>query len=65
MRKYTFIVSRTYETLVEVDADNYDDALCKLSETDIYSIELEQCCVVDEFVKDSEDNVIKDINFMH
>ena len=45
---YTFKVYRTYETIIEIEADNYVDALLKFSETDIPSVELEQCCVVEE-----------------
>lgn len=47
---HTFTVSRTYETIIEIEADNYVDALIKFAETDIYPIELEQCCVTEEFI---------------
>jgi hypothetical protein len=48
MTNYTFTINRKYETLVEIESDTYESALEKLSKTDIYSIELEQCCVVEE-----------------
>ena len=48
MENFTFIMTRTYETVIEIEADNYDEALEQLEKTDRYAIELEQCCVVDE-----------------
>lgn len=48
MQPYTFTMIRTYETIIEIDAENYEEAMKKLSETDVYAIELEQCCVTDE-----------------
>lgn len=47
---HTFTVSRTYETIIEIEADSYPAALLKFAETDIPSVEMEQCCVVEEFV---------------
>jgi hypothetical protein len=41
-------MTRVYETLIEVKAKNELDADKKLSELDIYQIELEQCCIVSE-----------------
>ena len=61
---YTFVVKRSYETLIEIEAINYEEALDKLSKTDVYTIELEQCCVFDEIVADENGNIIKDINFI-
>jgi hypothetical protein len=50
MKPYTFILTRTYETSIEIDAENYDEAVKKLSEVDVYALELEQCCCVEESV---------------
>jgi len=46
MKPFTFRMTRTYETIIEIDADNYNDAFDKLMKTDVYAIELEQCCVI-------------------
>lgn len=59
---YTFTIKRTYETIVNVDAETYYKALIKLSDKDIYSLELEQCCVIEEFVE-GEYGLIKNITF--
>lgn len=56
---HTFFMTRTYVTLIEVEADNYEDALKQLSHTDIYAIELEQCCVIKEVIKDENGIVIE------
>jgi hypothetical protein len=65
MKSYTFTMTRTYETLIEVDANDYEEAIRKLSETDVYAIELEQCCVTDEVVINEDGHTIKDINFIN
>lgn len=51
MKPFTFIMTRTYETLIEIDADNYDDAVKKLYQVDVHAIEMEQCCCVEESIK--------------
>jgi hypothetical protein len=51
MEKYTFKMTRVYETLIVVDAKNEQDASNKLKEIDVYQIELEQCCVVHETIE--------------
>ena len=51
MEKYTFKMTRVYETLIVVDAENEQDASNKLKEIDVYQIELEQCCVVHETIE--------------
>jgi hypothetical protein len=48
MEKFTFKMSRTYETIIEIDAENYADAQKQLAGIDKYAIELEQCCVTNE-----------------
>jgi len=45
MEKFTFKMTRTYETIIEIDAENYDDAQKQLEGIDVYSTELEQCNV--------------------
>ena len=56
---HKFIVQRTYETIVEIEAENIQEALEQLSKTDIYAIEMEQCCVVEETLTDEEGNKIE------
>lgn len=48
---YRFVVTRTYETIVEVDASTYEEACKEFKNIDIYAIELEQCCVIEETIK--------------
>ena len=59
MKNFTFTISRTYETIVEVEATTKAEALKQLHEMDIYTLELEQCCVVEENVYDSLGNLIE------
>lgn len=59
MKNYTFTLTRTYETVIEIDATNKKDALKKLHEMDIYAVELEQCCVVEETIQDELGNHIE------
>jgi hypothetical protein len=56
MKTYKYKLVRVYETLIEVEAKNELDADKKLSELDIYQIELEQCCIVYEKIE-LEDNI--------
>jgi hypothetical protein len=56
MKTFIYKITRVYETLIEVEAKNELDADKKLSELDIYQIELEQCCVVYEKIE-LEDNI--------
>lgn len=55
---HTFTMTRTYETIIEVEADNYEDAIKQLYQIDVYAIELEQCCVTEEVIKDDNGLVI-------
>jgi hypothetical protein len=59
---------RVYETIIEIESENEHDASQKLLEKDLYQIELEQCCVVQEdIVLESEtcnNNEQKDIKKM-
>jgi hypothetical protein len=48
MQTYTFIVTRTYETTIEIEAETYSEAYDQFSEKNVYAIELEQCCVIEE-----------------
>jgi hypothetical protein len=57
MESYTFVMTRTYETIIEIDAKSYNEALYKLQRTDVHSIEMEQCCCVEESIK-YEDEII-------
>lgn len=51
MKNYTFKMTRVYETIIEIEAENEQDASNKLKEIDVYQIELEQCCVVEEKIE--------------
>ena len=53
MKTYTFRMTRIYETLIEIDAENHNEAFEKLDELGdmIYTIELEQCCVTEEKIE--------------
>lgn len=48
MEKFTFKMTRTYETIIEIEAENFDDAQKQFAGIDRYAIELEQCCVTNE-----------------
>jgi len=50
MKTYTYKMTRVYETIIEIESENEQDASNKLKEIDVYQIELEQCCVVDEII---------------
>jgi hypothetical protein len=60
MEKYTFKMTRVYETLIVVDAENKEDAFNKLKEIDVYQIELEQCCVVQEDIELEDEYTLED-----
>lgn len=53
MNTYNFKMTRVYETLIVVDAEDEQDAFKKLKELGdmIYTIELEQCCVTEETIE--------------
>lgn len=59
MKNFTFTMVRTYETIVEVEATSKAEALKQLHSMDIYHIELEQCCVVEENIYDTLGNRIE------
>lgn len=60
MEKYTFKMTRVYETLIVVDAENKQDAFNKLKEIDVYQIELEQCYVVQEDIELEDEYTLED-----
>ena len=60
MGTYTFKMTRGYETLIVVDAKNEQDAFNKLKEIDVYQIELEQCCVVQEDIELEDEYTLED-----
>jgi hypothetical protein len=53
MKTYTFRMTRVYETIIEIEAENHNKAFEKLDELGdmIYTIELEQCCIIDAEIK--------------
>lgn len=50
MKTYNFLMSRTYHTTLQVEAESEQEAREKLNKLDAYTIEMEQCCVVDEHI---------------
>lgn len=60
MKTYTYKMTRVYETIIEIDAENELDASSKLKDIDVYQIELEQCCVVHETIELEDDYTLKD-----
>lgn len=62
MKNYTFKMTRVYETLIVVDAENESEAFKKLNELGdmIYTIEMEQCCVVQEDIELEDEYTLED-----
>jgi hypothetical protein len=53
-------MTRVYETIIEIEAENELDASSKLKDIDVYQIELEQCCVVHETIELEDDYTLQD-----
>lgn len=52
MKTYTFTMQRVYETIFEIEAENYGEAVTKLhKDVDKYAVEMEQCCVINEEIR--------------
>jgi hypothetical protein len=51
MRNFKYKIVRVYETIIEIEAKNELDADKKLSELDIFQIELDQCNVLYEKIE--------------
>lgn len=51
MKTYNFNITRTYETNIQLTAENEQEARLKLNDIDIYEIELEQCNVIEEKIE--------------
>lgn len=49
-------MTRVYETIIEIESESEQDASQKLFEKDLYQIELEQCCVVNETIELEDDS---------
>ena len=60
MKTHTFKMTRVYETIIEIDADNVKDAFNKLQGMDVYQLELEQCNVVNEQIESQDDYALED-----
>jgi len=60
MKTYTYKMTRVYETIIEIEAENELDASSKLKDIDVYQIELEQCCVVHETIELEDDYTLQD-----
>jgi hypothetical protein len=60
MNTYKFKMTRVYETIIKVEAENENDAFNRLRDIDVYQMELEQCCVVDETMELEEDYTLED-----
>jgi hypothetical protein len=53
-------MTRVYETIIEIDAENIKDAFNKLQGMDVYQLELEQCNVVHEQIESQDDYALED-----
>lgn len=51
MKTYNFNITRTYETNIQLTAENEQQARLKLNDINIYEIELEQCNVIEEKIE--------------
>jgi hypothetical protein len=60
METYTFKMTRVYETIIEIEAENVKDAFNKLQEVDVYQLELEQCNVVHDAIELKYDYALED-----
>ena len=60
METYTFKMTRVYETIIEIEAENVKDAFNKLQEVDVYQLELEQCNVVHDAIELQYDYALED-----
>jgi hypothetical protein len=60
METYTFKMTRVYETIIEIDAENVKDAFNKLQDVDVYQLELEQCNVVHDAIELQYDYALED-----
>ncbi len=60
MKTYIYKMTRVYETIIEIDAENELDASRKIADLDLYQIELEQCCVVHEKIELEDDYTLQD-----
>jgi hypothetical protein len=60
MKTFIYKMTRVYETLIEINAENEFEASEKLFEKDIYQIELEQCYIVSENIELEDDFSIDD-----
>jgi hypothetical protein len=60
MKTHTFKMTRVYETIIEIDAENIKDAFNKLQGMDVYQLELEQCNVVHEQIESQDDYALED-----
>jgi hypothetical protein len=53
-------MTRVYETIIEIDAENVKDAFNKLQYVDVYQLELEQCNVVHDAIELQYDYTLED-----
>jgi len=60
MKTHTFKMTRVYETIIEIDAENVKDAFNKLQDVDVYQLELEQCNVVHDAIELQYDYALED-----
>jgi len=60
METYKFKMTRVYETIIEIDAENVKDAFNKLQDVDVYQLELEQCNVVHDAIELQYDYALED-----
>ena len=60
MKTFTYKMTRVYETIIEVEAENKIDARIKFDQLDIYQIELEQCCITYQDIELENDFSLED-----
>ena len=60
MKTHTFKMTRVYETIIEIEAENVKDAFNKLQDVDVYQLELEQCNVVHDAIELQYDYALED-----
>jgi hypothetical protein len=52
MKRFTLTMSRTYQTIFEIEAENVSEAINTLHKMeDRYAAEMEQCCVINEQIE--------------
>ena len=52
--EFQVVMVRTYETMLVYEADSFEEAVkLAMADKSRYHVELEQCCVVEEYFKEA------------